>query len=133
MEKFEVEVVQKESEIVFANYEAVKKWISDGVAEFEGKEYTDSDEASKDREVLETVKNKLKAVQEELRSPYAKADKQLDDLLKIIQKPLSVINKYEKELKQNAKKQQIMSFAEGVLEIILTKSFQAKLFLMMIG
>ena len=32
MEKFEVEVVQKESEIVFANYEAVKKWISDGVA-----------------------------------------------------------------------------------------------------
>ena len=49
MEKFEVEVVQKESEIVFANYEAVKKWISDGVAEFEGKEYTNPDEASKDR------------------------------------------------------------------------------------
>ena len=131
MEKFEVEVVQKESEIVFANYEAVKKWISDGVAEFEGKEYTNPDEASKDREVLETVKNKLKAVQEELRSPYAKADKQLDDLLKIIQKPLSVINKYEKELKQNAKKQQIMSFAEGVLagignnsdKIISSKAF----------
>lgn len=131
MEKFEVEVVQKESEIVFANYEAVKKWISDGVAEFEGKEYTNPNEASKDREVLETVKNKLKAVQEELRSPYAKADKQLDDLLKIIQKPLSVINKYEKELKQNAKKQQIMSFAEGVLagignnsdKIISSKAF----------
>ena len=131
MERFEVEVVQKESEIVFANYEAVKKWISDGVAEFEGKEYTNPDEASKDREVLETVKNKLKAVQEELRSPYAKADKQLDDLLKIIQKPLSVINKYEKELKQNAKKQQIMSFAEGVLagignnsdKIISSKAF----------
>lgn len=116
MEKFEVEVVKQESELVFTNYEAVKKWIVDGVAKFEGKEYTNPEEASKDREILETVKNKLKLVQEELRSPYAKADKQLEDLLKIIQKPLSVINKYEKELKQNAKKQQILSFAEGVLK-----------------
>lgn len=131
MEKFEIEVVRKETQIVFANYEAVKKWISDGVAEFEGKEYTSPEEATRDREVLETVKDKLKAVQEDFRAPYAKADKQLEDLLKIIQKPLTAINKYEKELKQNAKKQQILSFAEGMLasmgdysnKIISSKAF----------
>lgn len=131
MKKFEVEVVRSESQIIFANFEAVKKWIEDGVKEFEGKIYNDPDEAENDREVLEAVKDKLKSVQTELRTPYAKADKQLDELIKIIQKPLSVINKYEKELKQNAKKQQILSFAEGVLagigdysdKIISSKAF----------
>lgn len=131
MKKFEVEVVRSESQIVFANFEAVKKWIEDGVKEFEGKTYNNPDEAENDREVLEAVKDKLKSVQAELRTPYAKVDKQLDELIKIIQKPLSVINKYEKELKQNAKKQQILSFAEGVLagigdysdKIISSKAF----------
>lgn len=131
MKKFEVEVVRSESQIVFANFEAVKKWIEDGVKEFEGKTYNNPDEVENDREVLEAVKDKLKSVQAELRTPYAKVDKQLDELIKIIQKPLSVINKYEKELKQNAKKQQILSFAEGVLagigdysdKIISSKAF----------
>lgn len=131
MEKFEIEVVRTNSQIIFANYEAVRKWISDGVAEFESKEYKSLDETVKDRETLEIVKSKLKLVQEELRSPYAKADKQLEDLLKLVQKPLSAINKFEKELKQSAKKQQILSFAEGMLrnmgdysnKIISSKAF----------
>lgn len=131
MERFDVEVIKKDGQIVFNNYQAVRKWIEDGVAEFEGKKYCNPEEAQCDKEILETVKVKLKSVQEELRSPYAVADKQIEDLLKIIQKPLSVINKFEKELKQNAKKQTIMSYAEGVLaglgeysdKIISSKSF----------
>lgn len=114
MKKFEIEVIKKNNQLVFSNFDSVKKWIEDGIEEYRGKTYINIDEASKDKEVLESVKEKIETVKKEVKKPYADVEKQLDSLLKIIKEPISDINKFEKELKQKALKEKIMSYAEGV-------------------
>ena len=100
MKKFELEVKKQGQTYICSNFEIVKKIITDGVAKYKDKVYTDSNEAKKDKEVLETIKEQIENTLDEIKKPYTDIEKQLDILLKLVKEPITNINKYEKQLKQ---------------------------------
>lgn len=114
MNDFEIEIIKSESGYIFNNFETVKKWIKEGVKEYAGKQYSSLEEAKEDKAVLNVIKTRLKTVQKEFRNPYAEVDAQLEELIKIVQKPITAITRLEKEDKNAHKTEQIMAYAEGV-------------------
>ena len=95
-----------------ANYTLLKKQTEAAVEQFKGKAYTDPDVASADRKVLEGYKDRFQDALDHMKEPYAEAEKQLLALLKIVKDPLAVINKYEKQLREEARKRELLSIAE---------------------
>lgn len=100
------------------NFQEVKSSLEEELKGFKDKIYTDPEEAASDRIVLEGYKTGLQAVLNELKGPYAEVEKQLDGLLKMVQEPISVINKYEKKLKEEESKRELMAIAEECGDVL---------------
>ena len=107
-----------EGKYFVSNYEEIKNNLERAVKEYSGKTYTSPEEASKDKAVLENYKESIQKVLGNIKEPYAEVEKQLDSLLKIIQKPLSVINKYEKLLREEERKKELLAIAEECSDVL---------------
>ena len=109
-----IELIKDELTGVYSvsNYPEVKQTLEHALAEYQGKTYSSPEEAAKDREVLENYKSDIQDVLDQIRKPYSEAEKQLNSLLKLIQEPLSVINKYEKTLREEERRKELISIAE---------------------
>ena len=115
-----IEIVRDELTGAYSvsNYQAIKQGLENALKEYQGKSYTDPDEAAKDREVLESYKTSIQDVLDQIRKPYSDAEKQLNALLKLIQEPLGVINKYEKTLREEARRKELISIAEECGDVL---------------
>jgi len=114
-----IQLSRKENgEYVIENYAEIKLRLESAVKAYEGKTYTSPEEASKDKAVLENYKDSIQNVMDKIKEPYAEVEKQLDTLLKIIQKPLSVINKYEKLLREDERKKELLAIAEECSDVL---------------
>ena len=107
-----IPVVNKDNDVfVLENYDQLKQWLTQGCQEYLDKEYSSLSEAEDDKELLEGIKDSLKNTLEEIKEPYADVEKKLEDLIKIIQEPISRINSYKKEISYKEKADQIMEYA----------------------
>ena len=107
-----IPVVNKDNDVfVLENYNQLKQWLTQGCQEYLDKEYSSLSEAEDDKELLEGIKDSLKNTLEEIKEPYADVEKKLEDLIKIIQEPISRINRYKKEITYREKADQIMEYA----------------------
>ena len=113
-------VIAKDNEGKYfvSNYDEIKNNLEKAVKEYSGKTYTSPEEASKDKAVLENYKESIQKVLDNIKEPYAEVEKQLDSLLKIIQKPLSVINKYEKLLREEERRKELLAIAEECSDVL---------------
>ena len=100
------------------NYASYKQELTEFVNQYKGKTYTDPDEAAKDRTVLESYKEQLQDVLGKIKEPYVEIEKQIESLLKIIQEPISAINRYEKLLREEERKKELMAIAEECGEVL---------------
>ena len=100
------------------NYLEVKQKLEQALEKYREKTYTDPDEAAKDKEVLEGYKESLQSIISRIKEPYAEVEKQIDGLLKLIQKPLSVINSYEKQLREEERRKELMAIAEECADVL---------------
>ena len=62
--------------------------------------------------MLDGIKKSLKEVQKQIKEPYADVEKKLDDLIKILQEPISRITKLKQELEYKQKAERIMEYAK---------------------
>ena len=114
-----IPVIRREDGILFFdNYDALKSWLTAGAKDYLKKEYSSIAEALYDKKELETVKEKLKEVKEDINKPYADVNAKLDELLKIIQEPLSRINKYKKEYERIEKEIRIKTYIYGHSDVL---------------
>jgi DNA polymerase III epsilon subunit family exonuclease len=102
--------------LLFDNYGALKKWLTDGAQAYMSKDYESVEDALNDRHELETVRDKLKEVREEINRPFADVNEKLDELLKIVQEPLSRINKYKREYDRTEKAGRIKEYTKEKAE-----------------
>ena len=65
------------------NFPEVKQRLEQALEEYREKTYTDPDEASRDKEVLEGYKDSLQNILGKIKEPYAEVEKQIDGLLKL--------------------------------------------------
>ena len=87
-----IPVVNKDNDVfVLKNYDQLKQWLTQGCQEYLSKEYNSLSEAEDDKELLEGIKNSLNNTLDEIKEPYADVEKKLEDLIKIIQEPISRI------------------------------------------
>lgn len=108
-----IPVIRKENEVfIFENYDTIKSWLTEGCKEYLEKEYSHLSDALDDKEILDGIKKSIKTVQEEIKEPYADVEKKLDDLLKIIQAPISRITKLKQEIEYKEKEERIKEYAK---------------------
>ena len=101
-----------------ADYDRVKSDLEAVIQEYDGKTYSDPEEAASDKAVLEGYKVRLQSALDQIKEPYAEAEKQIEKLLKIVQGPLSVINKYEKLLREEGRRKELLSIAEECADVL---------------
>lgn len=118
MEKINIIKNEQTGTYSITNYEDVKLNLEEVLKGFKNKTYTDPEEAAADRIVLEEYKVGIQDVLNELKRPYIDVEKQLETLLKMIQEPLSVINKFEKKLKEEESKKELMAIAEECGDVL---------------
>ncbi len=101
-----------------ADYERIRNDLETVIQKYDGKAYSDPEEAASDKAVLESYKVKLQSALDQIKEPYVEAEKQIEKLIKIVQGPISVINKYEKLLREEERRKELLSIAEECADVL---------------
>lgn len=105
--------------VTFQNYESLKAELQNGLAYYDGFEYSvdNLDLAMANREELKAVKKvletKKKEIEEAYTAPYVDVQAKLDELIEMVKVPFKIADDFIKEAEKSQKKKEILAFAKA--------------------
>lgn len=113
-----INAVQIPGQVMFYNYEEVKKALQVSLSEYKTKQYSSSQilEAKEDLKKLKAIKKKLsdkeKEIEEAYSLPYKDVKAKIDELIEIIKEPLNIVDRFIKEEELSSKRVEIEEYAK---------------------
>ena len=113
----DVRADQVPGEVTFHNFEELKQYMKAGLSVYTTTVYTPEnlDKAKKDLKDLKAIKKKLADKKKELEAAYSKpieeVKNQLDELLKMVNEPIGIIDKIIKDKEKSERQEDIMAYA----------------------
>lgn len=110
---------QVPGEVAFDNFQEIKDYLKKGLDVYNRTEYSveNIEQAREALQVLKTIKKQLTEKRNELRDAYTmpieKVVEQLDELIEMVKKPYSIIDRMIKANKKEIKHHDIMAYAES--------------------